>query len=86
VTVALLVDDLLVKPFVGLLDVIHAMAVEEQYDEDAITDDLKENQLLYELGERSEETYRERKRELEAELQAAREAKAQLRNRVEIKQ
>lgn len=84
-TVVLLVDDLLVKPFVGLLDVLHTMAVEERYDEAAVKDELKENQLLYELGERSEPEYRERKRELEAELQAAREAKAQLRNRVEVK-
>lgn len=82
---ALLVDDLLVKPVVGLLDVLHAMAVEERYDEAAVRNELKENQLLYELGERSEATYEARKAELEAELEAAREAKAGLRNRVEVK-
>ena len=50
----LLVDDLLLKPFVSLLNTLHSMAVEELHDLDAIRDALKENQLLYELGERSE--------------------------------
>lgn len=82
---ALLVDDLLFRPMLSLLDVFHAMAVEEVYDESQVEDDLRENQLLYELGERSEDEYRERKQELEARLERAREAKSELGDRVEIK-
>lgn len=74
-------DDLLVRPFVSILDAIHTLAMNEMYDIEAIQDDLKENQLLYELGERSEAEYEERKRELEAELETARMAHEQLRNK-----
>lgn len=67
----LLVDDLLIKPFVSMLDILHTMVLEELYDRAAINDDIKENRLLYELGERSEGEYERRKAELETKLQAA---------------
>lgn len=81
----LLVDDLLLKPFVSLLNTLHSMAIEEMYDVKAIRDELKENQLLYELGERSEETYRTNRRELEAQLEVAEAAHESLSGRVEVK-
>ncbi|PSP71200.1 protein gvpG, partial [Halobacteriales archaeon QH_9_66_26] len=34
------VDDLLVRPFVSLINVVHAMAIEELYDTEAIRDDI----------------------------------------------
>ena len=77
----ILVDDLLVRPFVSLLDALQTIAVREAYDVAGIRDDLKENRLLYELGERSESAYAERKRELEAELAVAERAHEQLRNK-----
>lgn len=64
-------DDLLFRPFVGLLDTLHSLALNELYDVEAIQDDLKENQLLYEIGERSQEEYERRKAELEGELELA---------------
>lgn len=67
----IVLDDLLVRPFVSLLDVLHTVAVEELYDVEEIRDDIKENRLLYEIGERSEEEYRQRKEELEEELELA---------------
>lgn len=76
----ILVDDLLVKPFVSLLDILHAMVLEELYDIDEIRDEIKENQLLYELGERSREEYEQEKEELEAKLQAAEEVHEKLLN------
>lgn len=80
------IDDLLVKPFVGLLDVLHNIALEEMYDVEAIQDDLKENQLLYELGERPREEYERRKAELEEELEIAREVREELGSgRIEVK-
>jgi hypothetical protein len=82
----LLVDDLLVRPFVSLVDVIHQVALEEMYDTEALRDDLKENQLLYELGERSSEEYERRKAEIEDELALAEEVHDQLTNgTVEVK-
>jgi ABC-type phosphate transport system auxiliary subunit len=81
----LLVDDLLLKPFVSLLNTLHSMAVEELHDLEAIRDALKENQLLYELGERSEAEYRERRTELEERLEVAEAAHESLQGRVEVK-
>ncbi len=81
----LIVDDLLVNPFMSLLDVLHALAMREMYDPAAIRDEIKENRLLYELGERSEAEYERRDRELEAELQVAEEVRRQLSGRIEVK-
>jgi hypothetical protein len=77
----LLVDDLLVKPFFQVLDALHAIAMNELYDVEDIRDRMKENQLLYEVGERDEGEYRRRRRELEAELEVAEQAHDQLRNK-----
>ncbi|PCR91070.1 gas vesicle protein GvpF [Natrinema ejinorense] len=80
------IDDLLFRPFVGIIDALHTIALDELYDVDALEDDLKENQLLYELGERSEAEYRRRKEELEAELETARDVHERLSSgRVEVK-
>ncbi|WP_254524034.1 gas vesicle protein GvpF [Natrinema caseinilyticum] len=79
-------DDLLVRPFVGIVDALHSIALDEMYDVEAIEADLKENQLLYELGERSDAEYRRRKAELEAELETARDVHERLSSgRVEVK-
>lgn len=80
-----IVDDILMKPFVSVLDILHTMALNEMYDTAAIRDDLKENQLLYEVGERSEETYEERKRELELQLEMAEQIQSQMSGRIEVK-
>ncbi|MFC7006979.1 gas vesicle protein GvpG [Halalkalicoccus salilacus] len=76
-----ILDDLLVRPFISILDALHTLAMNELYDVEAIQDDLKENQLLYELGERSESEYEQRRRELEEELEIARAAHEQLQNK-----
>ncbi|ADQ68786.1 hypothetical protein C499_14250 [Halogeometricum borinquense DSM 11551] len=80
-----LLDDLLVNPFLSLVDILHTMALDEMYDTEAIQDDIKENRLLYEIGERSKEEYQQRKQELEAQLDTAKQVKSQMRGRVEIK-
>lgn len=82
----ILVDDLLVRPFVTVLDAIHTVALRERYDIDGIQDALKENQLLYDLGERSEAEYERRKQDLQAELEVARQAHEQLEHkRIEVR-
>ncbi|ADD03926.1 gas-vesicle-associated protein GvpG [Natrialba magadii ATCC 43099] len=81
-----ILDDLLFRPFVGIIDALHSLALEELYDVEALEDERKENQLLYELGERSEEEYLERKEVIEEELEIAREVHEQLGSgRVEVK-
>lgn len=77
----IVVDDLFVRPFLSVLDAIHALAVAEHYDVEALRDELKENRLLYELDERSEDEYERRKSELEAELEVAEAAHEQLRDK-----
>ena len=79
-------DDLLFRPLVGIVDALHTAALDELYDVEAIEDELKENQLLYELGERPEAEYERRKAELEEELEIAREVHEELTSgRVEVK-
>lgn len=80
-----LVDDLLVKPFLSVLDILQTMALNEMYDAETIRDDIKENQLLYEIGERSNEEYQEHKQELEEQLEMAEQIQSQMRERMEIK-
>ncbi|WP_436344288.1 gas vesicle protein GvpF [Natronorubrum sp. FCH18a] len=81
-----ILDDLLIRPFVGIVDTLHTMALSEMYDIEGLEDELKENQLLYELGERSEEEYQRRKDELEAEIEIARDVHERLASgRVEVK-
>lgn len=78
-------DDVLVKPFFSVLDILHTLALSEMYDTESIRDDIKENQLLYEIGERPKAEYEEHKRELEAELEMAKLIQSQMRDRVEVK-
>ncbi len=78
------VDDLLINPFVSIMEAVHSMAISEMYDTTEIKNEIKENRLLYELGERSEAEYERRNDELEAQLEIAREAHEQTRGKVEV--
>lgn len=78
------IDDLLINPFVSILEAIHSMAINELYDTAEIKNRIKENQLLYELGERSTAEYERRNEELETQLDIAREAREQTRGKVEV--
>jgi hypothetical protein len=80
----LVVDDLLVQPFFSLIEILQTMALDEMYDIQSIRDEIKENQLLYEIGERSEAEYRERKEALETELALAEQVQTQVQDRVEV--
>jgi hypothetical protein len=79
------VDDLLVRPFFGLLKVIRAMAIEGLYDTEALRDELKENRLLFELGELTETEYEQRRADIEARLEVAEQAREQLSGRIEVR-
>lgn len=77
----ILLDDLLVRPFVSILDAVHSLALTELYDIEEIENEMKENQLLYELGERSKTEYEHRRQELEAELEVAEQVHEQFQNK-----
>lgn len=77
----IIVDDLLVKPFVSVLDSIHTLALSELYNIEEIESELKENQLLYEVGDRPEKEYERRKQELEEELELAEAVHEELHNK-----
>ena len=77
----IVLDDLLFRPLVTIADSIHTLALAELYDVTELENELKENQLLYELGERSEAAYTVRKQELEEELEIAEAVHEQLGNK-----
>lgn len=81
-----IIDDLLFRPFVTLADIIRSTAIDELYDIDEIQDDIKENRLLYELGERSREEYDQRRLELERQLDVAEQARKTISGKVKVKQ
>lgn len=81
----LLLDDILIKPFFSILDILHKMALDSMYDMEELRDELKENQLMYEIGERSRDEYEKRKQELKSQIQMAEEIQSQMGSRMEIK-
>ncbi|MFC6964286.1 gas vesicle protein GvpG [Halocatena marina] len=81
-----IIDDLLFRPFVTLADIIRSTAIDELYDIDEIQDDIKENRLLYEIGERSREEYDQRRVELERQLDVAEQARKTISGKVKVKQ
>ncbi len=80
-----ILDDVLVKPFFSVLDILHTMALSEMYDMESIRDDIKENQLLYEIGDRPKPEYEARKQTLETKLEVAELVRSQMRDRMEVK-
>ncbi|MDS0298353.1 protein gvpG [Halogeometricum sp. S1BR25-6] len=79
-----LLDDILLWPITNVVDVLHSLAVQEMYDTESIQSDLKENQLLYEIGERDEEEYERERARLESELDAAERARERLSDKVVV--
>ena len=66
----ILIDDLILrafgislKPFdlIWIMELINDYALKEKYDFKKITNQMKENNLLFEIGEISEEEYDEKK-------------------------
>lgn len=78
-------DDLLLRPIISVANVIHSMAIEELYDVQGIQDEIKENRLLFEIGDRDVEEYERRQDELRTQLDVAREARETLSSKVEVK-
>ena len=83
--IVFILDDLLLRPIISVANVIHSMAIEELYDVQGIQDEIKENRLLFEIGDRDVEEYERRQDELRTQLDVAREARATLSGKVEVK-
>ena len=81
----IIIDDILLRPIISIANVIHSMAIEELYDIEGIQNRIKENRLLFEIGDRSVEEYERKQRALESELETARDARKTLSNKVEVK-
>lgn len=81
----IVIDDLLVKPFLSLLDILHTMALNEMYDIEELQDELKENRLLYEVGDISKKEYERRKKEIKDQLETAEMVRKEMKGKMEIK-
>lgn len=79
-----IVDDLFINPFISIMEAVHSMAINERYDTTQITNEIKENRLLYELGEHSKAEYEQRNERLRTQLEIAREAREQTHGKVEV--
>ncbi len=83
---AIIVDDLLIRPFVGLVETLHTLALNELYDLEELQNERKELRLRYELGELTEEEYQSQREALDADIELAREVHEELSSgRVEVK-
>lgn len=80
-----LLDDLLFRPFMSVISVIQTLAVEEIYDRTEIKNDLKENRLLFEIGDRSRAEYERRQAELQTQLDVAEQAHETLSGKIQVK-
>lgn len=67
------------------MNTLQSMALREVYDIASIKEDLKENQLLFELNDRPKEEYELRKQELQSQLEVAEKVHEQISGRVEVK-
>lgn len=83
----LVLDDLLFRPIVGIADALHSLALDECYDIDALEDERKELELLYELDEIDDSEYDRRREDVDAEIEEAREVHRRLTSgRVEVRE
>lgn len=77
----LLVDDVLksvkvmLKPFdiIGIMELLRDYALQEKYNIKRLTNQIKENRLLFEIGEITEKEYKEKHKLLLEELETAKE-------------
>lgn len=79
-----IIDDMVLRqlglsipPFdmIWLMETIRDFAIREAYDPEKILDQIKENRMLYELGENSREEYERTKARLQEDLKMAERAR-----------
>ena len=90
----LIIDDLLkslkvlVKPFdiIWVMQLLRDYALKERYNIKQINNQIKENRLLFEIGEITEKDYKEKHKLLLEELETAKEVLEKLSKDVEIQE
>jgi len=90
----IIIDDLLkslkvlVKPFdvIWIMQLLRDYALKERYNIKQINNQIKENRLLFEIGEITEKDYNEKHRLLLEELETAKEVLDKLSKDVEIRE
>ena len=90
----IILDDLLkslkvlVKPFdvIWIMQLLRDYALKERYNIKQINNQIKENRLLFEIGEITEKDYNEKHRLLLEELETAKEVLDKLSKDVEIRE
>lgn len=90
----LIIDDLLkslkvlVKPFdvIWIMQLLRDYALKEKYNIKQIKNQIKENRLLFEIGEITEKDYKEKHKLLLEELETAKEVLEKLSKDVEIQE
>jgi len=90
----IIIDDLLnslkvlVKPFdvIWIMQLLRDYALKEKYNIKQINNQIKENRLLFEIGEITEKEYKEKSKMLLEELEIAKEVMEKLSKDVEIQE
>jgi len=90
----IIIDDLLkslkvlAKPFdvIGTIELLRDIALKEKYNLKAINNKIKENRLLFEIGEITEKEYNEKRKALLEELEKAKEFMENLPKDIEIRE
>ncbi len=77
-----LIDDFLI----WLSELMRDYALKEKYNVEAINNQIKENRLLFEIGEITEKEYKEKHELLLGELETAKEVTERLPKNIEIKE
>lgn len=80
-----LIDDITIGPMVSLFKYIQDFALMEMYDPGKINDRIKENRLLYELGEITREEYEKANAQLLEKLETVTKVRSGMDPNVQIR-
>jgi len=77
-----LIDDFLI----WLSEIMRDYALKEKYNVEVINNQIKENRLLFEIGEITEKEYKEKRELLLGELETSKEVMERLSKNIEVKE
>lgn len=80
-----LIDDITIGPMVSLFKYLRDFALMEMYDPGKLNDRMKENRLLYELGEITREEYEQTNAQLVEKLEIATKVRSEMDPNVQVR-
>lgn len=80
-----LIDDITIGPMVSLFKYLRDFALMDMYDPGKISDRMKENRLLYELGEITQDEYEKTNAQLLEKLEIATQVRSEMDPNVQIR-